>query len=155
MTTSGFVIIALLGIAATPALAQTQAATDAAAGARPGNVIGTGNSLPLSSHASNITAADTGSSIAPRLPAPAVAGDATPRDYLTAARRSLGAGRTGQAQQSLEMAETRALDRSVRPSQTDDPSGSPLVQQIAGALHALGDGNREQAIQLIDSALAE
>jgi hypothetical protein len=39
-------------------------------GARPGNEIGTGQSLPTSNKASNIVPSDTGSVIAPRLPAP-------------------------------------------------------------------------------------
>jgi hypothetical protein len=155
MRTLDLAIVALLGIGATPALAQTPAATDAAAGARPGNVIGTGSSLPRSDQASNITPADTRSIIAPNLPSPPLGGDATPRDYLTSARASLAAGRTGQAQQALEMAETRALDRSVLQSQSDQQSGNRFVLQIAEARRALGDGNREQAVQFINGALSQ
>ena len=39
-------------------------------GARPGNDIGTGMSLPMGTHASNIDGQDTRSQIAPNLPSP-------------------------------------------------------------------------------------
>jgi hypothetical protein len=52
------------------------------------------------------------------------------------------------------MAETRALDRSVQQDQVDTPSRSQLVTRIRDARHALGGGNRTQAIQLIDLALS-
>jgi len=127
---------------------------DPATGARPGHQIGVGDSLPRSGKASNIVPADTRSNIAPTLPMATVGDDAASRDYLKAARASLVAGRTGQAQQSLEMAETRVLDRSVRQGETDTPSHSQLVSRIREARHALGAGDRTQAIQLIDLALA-
>ena len=47
----------------------------------------------------------------PNLPTTLVGPNATPADYLRAAQQSLQAGRTGEAQQALEMAETRLLDR--------------------------------------------
>lgn len=144
---------AVFGIIAMPALAQTSAATDADTGARPGNVIGTGSSLPRSNNASNITQRDTRSDIAPNLPSPAISANGTARDYLTSARASLVAGITGAAQQSLEMAETRALDRSVPRSQVDYRSESALVARIAEARHALGDGDAARALQIIDGAL--
>ncbi len=121
--------------------------------ARPGNDIGTGQSLPLSNNASNITANDSHSLIAPRLPTPAVSESAPPAMFLRAARDALAAGRTGEAQEALERAETRALSRPVRPSLARQPSGSPLVQQIAQARTALSGGDRQGAIRLIDSAL--
>ena len=71
-----------------------------------------------------------------------------------AARASLVAGRTGQAQQSLEMAETRALDRVVPQGQTNAPSDSQIVARIQDARHALGSGDSAHAIQLIDLALS-
>ena len=98
--------------------------------------------------------ADTRSNIAPTLPQPPVGENATTQDYLRAARSALAAGRTGQAQQSLEMAETRALDRSVAQGQTNAPSDSQLVSRIRDARHALGSGDRAHAMQLIDSALS-
>ncbi len=94
-------------------------------GARPGNDIGTGMSLPLGTRASNIDAADTRSQIAPNLPSPQLGPNAGAVDYLRAAQSSLAAGRTGEAQQSLEMAQTRLLDRSVPMGQTNNPNDNP------------------------------
>jgi hypothetical protein len=79
---------------------------------------------------------------------------ARPRGRHRRLAASLVAGHTGQAQQSLEMAETRALGRSVAQNQTSTPSDSPLVSRIRDARHALGSGDRTQAIQLIDLALS-
>ena len=149
-----FATVGLLSIAAVQALAQTPSNVDPATGARPGHQPGVGESLPLSAKASNIGPADTQSTIAPTLPAPTVGDSATTREYLQAARASLVAGRTGQAQQSLEMAETRALDRSVVQGQTSTPSDNQLVSRIQDARHALGQGNKSHTIQLIDLALS-
>jgi hypothetical protein len=155
-TTIGLSVFAaaMLGMTAMPALAQVPAGADPATGARPGHQIGIGESLPLSNNASNIGPADTRSTIAPTLPASSIGNDGASHDYLRAARASLVGGRTGQAQQSLEMAETRVLDRSVAAGQTAAPSDSQLVSQIRDARRALGAGNRTRAIQLIDLALS-
>ncbi len=147
--------VALLGMTAMSALAQAPSMTDATAGARPGHVAGTGDSLPRSSKASNIGPGDTRSNIAPTLPASDAGANAGPSDYLKAARASLVAGRTGQAQQSLEMAETRALDRSVEQDQAGTPSDSKFVSRIGDARRALGAGDSSHAIELIDLALAK
>jgi len=144
----------LLGMSAMTALAQVPSGTDPVTGARPGHEPGVGDSLPRSDNASNNVPADTRSNIAPTLPMPLVGTDATRRDYLTAARVSLAAGRLGQAQQSLEMAETRALDRSVPQGQTDIPSDSRFIARLRDARHALGSGDIVQTMQLIDLALA-
>jgi len=122
-------------------------------GAQPGNEIGTGSSLPLSDKAANISPQDATSVIAPNLPSPPIGENASVRDYLVAARTSLLQGRTGEAQQSLEMAETRALDRSVPLFKTDVPSNSPLVDEIQQALQALGANDRGHAVQIIEQAL--
>jgi hypothetical protein len=127
--------------------------TDPATGARPGNDIGTGASLPQSNNASNIGPQDTKSTIAPNLPSPNVGEDASPRRYLEAARTALLVGHTGEAQQALEMAETRALDRSVPLFQTGVPSKSPLVGEIQQALDALGHGDRGQAVKIVEAAI--
>ncbi|HXA25972.1 MAG TPA: hypothetical protein VNW90_27135 [Acetobacteraceae bacterium] len=154
MRYANYVTAALLGLAAMPALAQAPSGSDPTTGARLGHEVGIGDSLPRSDKASNIVPADTRSNIAPTLP-PSSAGDnAATHQYLRAARASLVAGHTGQAQQSLEMAETRALGRSVAQDQTGTPSDSPLVSRIRDARHALGGGDRTQAIQLIDLALS-
>jgi hypothetical protein len=124
-------------------------------GARPGNEIGTGSSLPLSDKASNILPGDTRSTIAPNLPSPPVGEGAPVRAYLQAARSALLGGRTGEAQQALEMAETRALDRSVPLFQTGVPSRNPLVAQIGDALRALGAGDRGRAVQIIEAIIPQ
>jgi len=92
--------MALLGLTTLSALAQTPPGMNPATGARPGHEPGIGDSLPLST-----------------CPSSFIGENATTQDYLRAARASLVAGIACQAQQSLAMAETRALDRSVVPSQ--------------------------------------
>ncbi len=123
--------------------------------ARPGNDIGTGQSLPLSDNASNTTPDNTRSSIAPRLPAPVIPEGAPPAAYLQAARRAIAAGRSGEAQEALERAESRVLDRSVRPSLAAQPARSPLIQIIAEARGAVAQGDRQHALQLIAAGLRE
>lgn len=150
--------LALSALLAAPAVSPASAqgvpsATGPVPGARPGNDVGTGMSLPMGNRASNIDESDTRSSVAPNLPSPPVGPDASAADYLRAADYSLRAGRTGEAQQALEMAQTRLLDRSVPQGQTGDPSANPEVAQIDQALHALAAGQRAQAIQLIDAAI--
>ncbi len=129
--------------------------TNSQTGARPGNEIGTGQSLPRSNNAGNIGPEDTRSTIAPNLPSPDVGENAPSLAYLRAARTALLQGRTGEAQQALEMAETRALDRSVPLFQTGTPSRSPLVDTIEKALKALGTGDRGGAARFIDQALKQ
>jgi|SRR5579871_2817758 len=152
----------LAGLACVPAMAQTNVpltpqgvppGANPATGARPGNDIGTGMSIPLGTTASNITQQDTRSPIAPNLPTPPVGTNANAVDYLRAAQASLQAGRTGEAQQSLEMAQTRLLDRSVPMGQTNNPSDNPAVSQISQALKALAAGDRQQSMSLIQSAI--
>ena len=127
----------LLGLSALQALAQVPA-----------------ESSPRSGTASNIGAADTKTAVAPTLPTADLGANADTPDYPRAAGAALVAGHTGLARQSLEMAETWALDRSVAQGQGGTPSGTRVVAQIRDALQTLGDGNRPQAIALIDQALA-
>ena len=149
-----FTAAALLAMSVTPALALAPSSTDSATGTRPGHEVGVGDSLPRSDKASNIVPGDTRSRNAPTLPRSGIGENSAPQDYLRAARASLVAGHTGQAQQSLEMAETRALDRSVAQGETNAPSDSQLVSRIRDARRALGSGDRAHAIQLIDTALS-
>jgi hypothetical protein len=151
--------VALFGLGVATAHAQAPAPqppqTDTTIpGARPGHEPGVGESLPLSNKASNIGATDTHSAVAPTLPTPGIGGDGGPDAYLHAARDALVAGRTGEAQQALEMAETRMLDRSVPPSGIAVPSDSNTVARITDARNALGGGDTANAIRLIDLALA-
>ena len=155
-------ITVLASLAAAPAFAQSAVplnqqgvppGANPETGARPGNVIGTGMSTPMGTHASNIDQSDTRSPIAPNLPSPMVGPNANAVDYLRAAQASLAAGHTGEAQQSLEMAQTRLLDRSVPQAQTSNPSSNPAVSQISQALKALAAGDRAQTMQLIQSTI--
>jgi hypothetical protein len=141
---------------ASAAMAQSAvpAGADPATGARPGHVPGVGASLPMSNAASNITPSDTRSTIAPTLPTPGVADGEGPHAYLQAARDALSRGQTGLAQESLERAETRVLDRSVAPSRADEPAQGRLAGIIRDARMALGAGDRARAMSLIDQALA-
>ena len=152
----------LAGLAGAPVLAQTAVpvtpqgvppGANPATGARPGNDIGTGMSMPMGTTASNINPTDTRSEIAPNLPSPAIGDNASAPDYLAAAQNALAAGRTGEAQQALEMAQTRLLDRSVPLFQTNTPSGNPAVAQISQALQALAAGDRQNCMQLIQAAI--
>ncbi len=142
---------AVLGLATAPAFAQD--ASQSVTGARPGNTPGTNNSLPLGNTASNILPNDTHSPIAPHLPNPQAGEDGTIATYLTSARNALKAHRTGEAQQALEMAETRALDRSTLASQANVPDSSPLVKQIQQALDNLGKRDFSSADQAIGQAM--
>ncbi len=125
---------------------------DTDAGARPGNVIGTGMSLPRSDQAGNLNGATTHSELAPNLPAP-LADDV--RDLLAEAKRDLITHRTGAAQEALERAETRALARSIPAGTERVPDQSPLVSATARARAALGQGDEQRAIQIITDALSQ
>jgi hypothetical protein len=141
------VSVALLVLTAQVAGAQTAQAPVA----RPGNDIGTGQSLPLSSTAGNIVPGQ--GLVAARLPVPAIDENAPPAAFIEAARRALAAGRTGEAQEAIERAESRALDRSVAPSQASNPSQQPLVQQLHDARMALGAGNKPRTMEILAAAL--
>lgn len=120
---------------------------------RPGHVPGVGPSEPASTQASNIDSSDVRSRIAPRLPTPRGAENATPEQLLGIAQNALRRGATGEAQQALEMAETRALDRVTSPSAANAPERSPLVNQIDQALHSLASHDRAGAQQAIAEAM--
>lgn len=151
-------VLALAASLTSPAFAQPAITVppriDPATRALPGNDIGTGSSLPLSDKAGNITSSDTTSLIAGHLPDPSVGDDASVRDLLLAARNALAAGRDGEAQEALERAETRSLDRSVPLFQTGTPSRNPMVERIHLVLQTLGDGDRLGAMQLLEQAMA-
>jgi hypothetical protein len=90
---------------------------------------------------------------APGLPAPPLGENASAQDFLRAAESALVAGRNGEAQEALEMAQTRLLDRSVPLFQTHTPSPNPVVTQIAEALLALRGGDRMRTLLLIQAAI--
>jgi hypothetical protein len=115
---------------------------------------GAGQSGPASNRASNINAADTRSVISPHLPQPTVGSSASADSYLRAARDALQSHRTGAAQQALEMAETRLLDRSTPLNTAGQPDQDAAVQQVANARAALGKGDTRGARSAIQLALA-
>ncbi len=121
-------------------------------GARPGNEPGTGNSMPMSDRASNIDRADTRSDIAPRLPVPEASGN-TAEAYLSAANRAISRRQTGAAQEALERAETRLLDRSVAPDQANTPMSDPRLTQISDARRALASRDYSSAQRSIQMAM--
>ena len=121
-------------------------------GVRPGHVPGVGESLPRSDRASNI-GAGTMREVAPSLPQPAIGDAASVPDYVNAAREALAGGRTGLAQQSLEMAETRLLDRVV-PGGVIAPSDQEAVMRLRQAREALGAGQSRQAMQILETLRA-
>jgi hypothetical protein len=149
---SAVAVVAIAG----PAFAQTSPPADSQAvtGARPGNEIGTGNSLPTSSNASNINRTDTRADIAPSLPIPPIGENANPSQYLAAAQNALRRNRTGEAQEALERAETRLLDRSTAPDSAGMPDQGPMIQQISDARMALAKGDKAGAMKVIQDAMA-
>jgi len=122
-----------------------------AEGARPGHSPGEGVSEPASSRASNIDRADTRSTIAPRLPAPAVGENATPESYISAAQQALRHNRTGEAQEALERAETRVLEMHQA-----DQGRIPMMDTLEQARQALGRHDVAEARRILDqSSVAE
>jgi hypothetical protein len=124
-------------------------------GTRPGHEIGVGESLPSSTHASNINSGDTNpaSSIAPSLPAPNVGPDANVGELLTAANQALAANQTGTAEEAMERAETLILTRSVPQSEGDQASMNPVVNQVEQARQALGAHDTAGAQQILTQVL--
>jgi hypothetical protein len=59
----------------------------------------------------------------------------------------------GEAQEALERAETRALDRSVPAGTERDVATGPVVRAAGEARQALAAGNVAGAIGIIDAAL--
>ena len=112
-----------------------------------------GGTQPMSTTATNNGPQDTHTTWSPSLPPPPVDDGAPPAAFLDAARRAIAANRTGEAQESLERAESRALDRAIKPSTAGQPSGQPLVQQIAHARQVLGAGDRLGAVRVIENAM--
>ncbi len=152
--TTAIVFVALAALLAARSAMAQPATPPYETGARPGNEIGTGQSLPLSDKASNTNAGDTKNVIAPRLPTPQVSESSGPRDFLIAARQALATNQTGEAQEALERAESRALEGNILASDIAMPSQKSTVQTIAAARQALAEGDRGASIMLIDKALA-
>jgi hypothetical protein len=120
-------------------------------GARPGRIPGVGESLPRSDRASNIGPETTRPGVAPSLPRPDVGIGAEPEAYLRAARDALTVGKTGLAQEALEMAETQMLHRSVMPGMSPAPADVPMVATVRDARMALGRGNAAEALSILQA----
>jgi hypothetical protein len=80
--------------------------------------------------------------------------DDSPRAFLEAARSAIGQGQTAEAQDALERAETRLLDRAGMVDGTRESDGERAVLDIGVARLALAARNRPGALQAIDDALA-
>jgi hypothetical protein len=89
----------------------------------------------------------------PALPEPDLPAGSRVSDYLKAAENAVAAGRMGEAESSLEMAQTRLLDRSVDIGQTGTPAQNPLIAQIYTARQALAANDRPGCLNAIDGAL--
>ena len=146
-------VAVLLGMALPASAQPLPPGTNTETGARPGNEIGTGSSLPFSDKASNISPGDTTSVIAPNLPSPPIGENASVRDYLARRAPALLRGRTGEA-----TAGTRdggdAGARSFRAAVPTNVPTNPLIGEIERALHALSAGDRGVAVQTIEIALS-
>ncbi len=131
----------LLAFAAVPALAQTT----------PGAV---GGKQPSSTMPSNVGPGSTHTLWSPQLPTPPVSEDSPPSAFIQAAETAIAAGRLGEAQEAIERAESRVLNRSVRPSKAGEASQQALVQQLSEARQALARGDRAGAVAQLARARA-
>ncbi len=109
--------------------------------------------VPIGNPASNIELSDTRSVIAPALPVPPVPSGSPPREFLRAAREAVRRGRSRGAQEALERAETRVLDRAVIASMGTAPDTDRIVLDIAVARRALAAHQPSVALHAIDDAL--
>lgn len=116
----------------------------------------TGSALaqPIDRPASNITPFDAHSVIAPALPAPPVPSADPQSVFLVAARDAVQAERTGEAQEALERAETRLLNRTLPSPVAPLADNRQAVLAMVVARRALAVHDRQGAITAIDDALA-
>lgn len=108
---------------------------------------------PVSNQASHTPGSAPSSAIAPRLPQPAGGESGSPEQFLHEADRALEMHKTGLAQQALEMAETRMLDRSTLASEASTPDADPEVRALRRAREALGRHELGEAHAAIREAL--
>jgi hypothetical protein len=120
---------------------------------------GRGKGTALSGEAGRIVLADAASPGSVAVPSqvigndPAIGNDTVSRDYLRSARADLVAGRTVAAQQSLALAQRRALDQAAVSGRTATPNTGLFIARIIDARQALEHGDSHYAIALIDVAL--
>ncbi len=91
---------------------------------------------------------------APRLPTPPVSPNAPPPVFLRDAQRSIEAGRTGEAMEALERAETRILEVIAAPPRPEGPASNPFITGIHNARAALARGDRREADRIVGDLLA-
>ena len=112
--------------------------------------------LPPSATAANAGApAETSPAtpmVAAKLPMPPLSPEASPADFLRAARGALAAGRNDEARSALEMAQTRLLDRSVNAGKASVPDHNLAVKQISEAINALAVNDRMACLRYIEFA---
>lgn len=89
-----------------------------------------------------------------RLPDPPVDDDAPASAFVNAARTAIALGRTGEAMEAIERAESRVLIRSVRPSRAGSPSDQALVRTLAEARAHLRQGQRAEALDKLSEVAA-
>jgi hypothetical protein len=109
--------------------------------------------LAVPSAAQPVTPDDQPRIVRSRLPSPDVPENSPPSAFLRAAQGALATGRTGEAQEALEQAQTRLLDRSVPLGQTHTPNDNPAVGQISEALQALAARDRATCMHWIETAM--
>jgi hypothetical protein len=90
--------------------------------------------------------------ISNKLPTPALSAEASPVDFLRAARGALASGRNGEARSALEMAQTRLLGRVVEAGKEQEPSRDAAVRQISEAIDALVANDRMACLRYIEFA---
>lgn len=89
----------------------------------------------------------------PIAPAVTVYADTDARGFLLSARSAVERGRTTEAREALEQAETRLLGRAAPPLPSGEPANPQSVQLIVAARRALTANDRPAALRAIDDAL--
>ncbi len=143
-----------LAIAAVSALAQVPSMNDLTSRARPGDLPWVGEPPTHSDETGNILEGNPLLTIVNNLPDPGASEEALPVDYLRAARASLLLGHRSQAQRSLKIAETGALNTTVLQGRDHLQASGPLIRYIRDALEALRHGDSPETVRIIDRALA-
>lgn len=141
------------GTTQAPGTPQASGMTPAPGGTQAANKPMASHAVAPSAQASNISPADTHSTIAPPLPTPAGGAEATPAALLRDARAALNSHRTGLAQEALERAETRLLSRQASIDALGSPIQEPVVNSLSEARQALGRNDISAAREAVDHAI--
>jgi hypothetical protein len=139
------------------AAAQVPPGRPAAPSAPPGGAPVSLTPIPLASPRTALPTAKPGTKssgpvVSTRLPLPSLSPEASPADFLRAARGAVAAGRNGEARSALEMAQTRLLDRAVDAGKESLPSNNLAVKQISDAINALLANDRMACLHYIEFA---